>query len=97
MLEVGYKTLFLLSLVLVAFTYLFPEPMMYLANQVEFTVDSIQLWRLVSSFLLPSIGQYAIINFLFNFYILYMFMPDQVLMTTIRKKNIQQPTSSWKS
>lgn len=78
-LELGYKVLFLLSLVLVLFTYIFPTYMEVLANQAEFTIGEWQLWRLLTSFLLPSIGKYAIINVLFNFYILYMFMPDQVL------------------
>ena len=51
---------------------------LYLPNIISFTVDRFQLWRLLTSFMLPGTGSFAIINVLFDFYLLYMCMPDVV-------------------
>lgn len=53
----------------------------YFPNIVPLTVEGLQIWRLVTSWMLPGVGSMAIINVLFIFYILYMYMPDIVLHT----------------
>ena len=75
--------------------YVISDVFSYFPNMVELTVGSFQLWRLVTSFMLPSIGQMAIINVLFQIWILYQFMPDIVSNTLIRKKSILVPI--WSS
>jgi hypothetical protein len=71
--------------------YVIGDVFAYFPNMVEQTVGSFQLWRLFTSFMLPSIGQMAIINVLFQIWILYQFMPDIVSNTLIRKKSILVP------
>lgn len=79
-LEMGFKIFFiisiagcLLSLVLSGLFVLFP-------NVVVLTVEYFQIWRLFTSFLWPGDGFLSFINVLFNFYMLYMFIPDMVLL-----------------
>lgn len=80
LLETGFKFYFLLEIVLSLLSYFIQSMILYLPNILSFTVDRFQLWRLLTSFMLPGIGDFAIINVLFDFYLLYMCMPDVVRM-----------------
>ena len=91
-LEVGFKFYFILELILCLLLYVAGGLLMYFPNILDFTIDKLQLWRLLSSFMLPSIGQFAIINVLFQMWILYQFMPDIVSYRSHSKKSTQQPT-----
>jgi hypothetical protein len=74
----GFKILFVSSIVLCLLSYLLGNVFLYFPNIVILTVEKFQVWRLFTSWMLPSVGSFAIINVLFNFYILYMYLPDIV-------------------
>ena len=78
LLEVAFKTYFLLCLVMGILSYLVEFVSVYTANVVLLTVESLHIWTIVTSFMMPGVGSFRIINVLFNFYILYMFLPDIV-------------------
>lgn len=94
MLEFGFKTLFLSQIILCILFYLFPDFFIQsFANIVILTVEKVQLWRLISSILLPGVSMYAFLNVLFQFYVMYMFLPDIVIMLPLRKKSSPLPLS----
>lgn len=94
MLEMGFKILFVTEMILCLLSLFLPGLFIYFPNIVIYTVEGFQLWRLFTSFLLPGIGgAFSFINVLFDFYILYMFMPDLVSYTLLRK-NVSQPHTS---
>jgi hypothetical protein len=90
----GFKILFLTDMVLCLLSYLLGDLFYYFPNLISLTVDRLQLWRLVTSFMLPSIGQFAIINALFEMYILYQFLPEVVTHLSLRKKDCPLLSSS---
>ena len=94
-LEVIFKFLMVLSMVLILLTYLLAV-FDYFPLAVTEVVDNYQLWRLISSILLPSIGMWKVINTLFQWLILYQFMPDIVHLLYFRKKSSLLPTCSSK-
>lgn len=96
-LELGFKILFISELVLCLLGYILPGVFMLFPNIVVLTVEKIQLWRLISSFMMNGSSQFAILSVLFDFYILYMFLPDLVILPLLSKKNYPQPISCWKS
>ena len=77
-LEVGFKFFFIVSIVLSILSWIAPSLLLYFPNIIPLTVGSFQLWRLITSFMLPGIGQMMIINVLFQVWILYQYMPDIV-------------------
>ena len=97
LLEFGFKFYFITSIVLCILTYLMGGVFYYFPIIVSEVVLKFQVWRLITSFMLPGMGSFAIINVLFDFYILYMFLPDIVICDRFRKKNCQLPTFCWKS
>ena len=97
-LQAGFKFFFLLDITL-AILSLFLGGFFfgYCTNLVELTIGRFQIWRLVTSFMLPSLGQMMIINVLFDMWILYQYMPDIVHVFKYRKKEIRLPTLSCRS
>ena len=75
-----------LGMITSLFTYMF-------VNLVVWTVNSFQIWRLLTSFLVDN----SIINVIINLYILSMSLPLLVPSLIFRKKCIRQPICSFKS
>ena len=78
-LEFAFKSYFLLEITLSLLSYFVNAIYAYFPNVVFLTVERLHVWRLFTSFLLPSAGSFAVIDVLFDFYLLYMCMPDVVL------------------
>jgi hypothetical protein len=79
-LEFAFKSLFLATIVSTTVFYVFPNIGLFFPNIVAMTVERVQLWRLFSSFLFHGVKIRAILNVLFNLYVLYISMPDIVIL-----------------
>lgn len=67
-----------------------------LPNILILTIDKFQIWRLFTSFLWPGASSTAFLSVLFDFYILYTFLPDMVVMYLLSKSDCLQCIFCWR-
>lgn len=92
LLEIGFKFLMILSLVMCLVLFIFPDYALYIVIFLPLTIDQYRLWTIFTSFFYAGTLPYGIINVLIIFLILYSCMPDLVHILKFRKEDIQQHT-----
>jgi hypothetical protein len=92
-LTIAFKYLLVSTLGLAVLGLFTPKIAYLFANMIEQTVNHLQVWRLVTSFL----ANFSLITLLFDLLIMSSFLPDLVSKSLLRKGGTPQPTCSQKS
>lgn len=92
-LTIAFKYLLISTLALAVVGLFTPNLVYLLANVMQQTVNHIQIWRLVTSFL----ANISLISLLFDLLIMSSFLPDLVIMPLLRKGGTPLLTCSPKS
>lgn len=78
-------------------SFLFPALILYLPNNIPRTIEELQLWRLLSSFLVNGSGLSAVLRILFVYYLMYITLPDLVTVPPFRRGSFPLPGPSSRS
>ncbi len=89
-LTITFKYLLISTLVLAIFGLFTSKIVYFLANFIPATVNTFQLWRLLTSFL----ANPSLISLLFDLLILATLLPPLVIIPPLRKRDIRLHTSS---